>query len=240
MKAILLAAGRGTRIARSVEKVPKSTLPVDGVPLIKRTVDILKKRDMEIVVCTGYEESKIRQVLSEYDDIKYYFNPFYERTNSIASLWFAKEALSEDTLIINADVFFSEEILDAMLMDGRDPIMAIDYSRKEEGDYFFYTSLDGRIEKYGKGLPIEQRNCEYVGMARISQKFMPMFVQRMDEMIYNRQYDNWWENILYSYADEKEYAIYTVDVDGKFWAEIDYFDDYERIIDYIAKEKENS
>ena len=37
MKAIILAAGRGTRIARNVEQVPKSTLPIDGVPLIRRT-----------------------------------------------------------------------------------------------------------------------------------------------------------------------------------------------------------
>ena len=38
MKAILLAAGRGTRIARNVEMVPKSTLPVDGAPLIRNSV----------------------------------------------------------------------------------------------------------------------------------------------------------------------------------------------------------
>lgn len=238
MKAILLAAGRGTRIARNVEKVPKSTLPVAGVPLIKRSVEILKRRNMEIIVCTGYEEEKVRNALAEYDDITYYYNPFFEVTNSIASLWFAKEALDDDTLIMNADVFFSEEILDLILEDKRDPLMAIDYSRTLEGDYFFSTSLDGRIEKYGKGLPIEQRNCEYVGMARISKEFMPVFVNRMEKMIYEGSYSLWWENILYSIADEKEYGIYTVDVDGKFWAEIDYFDDYERIIDYVSKESE--
>lgn len=238
MKAILLAAGRGTRIARNVEKVPKSTLPVDGIPLIKRSVDILKKRGMEIIVCTGYEEQKIREVLEEYKDIRYYYNPFFEVTNSIASLWFARSELNDNVLIMNADVYFTEEILDLVLKDNRDPVMAIDYSRAKDGDYFFYTSLDGRIEKYGKGLPIEQRNCEYVGMAKINKKFMVPFTERMNQMIYEQKYDKWWENILYSYADEKKYPIYTVDVNGKFWAEIDYFDDYERIIDHIAKEKE--
>lgn len=129
MKAILLAAGRGTRIARNVEKVPKSTLPVDGIPLIKRSVDILKKRGMEIIVCTGYEEQKIREVLEEYKDIRYYYNPFFEVTNSIASLWFARSELNDDVLIMNADVYFTEEILDLVLKDNRDPVMAIDYSR---------------------------------------------------------------------------------------------------------------
>ena len=238
MKAILLAAGRGTRIARNVEKVPKSTLPVDGVPLIRRSVELLQEEGMECVVCTGYEEEKIRQALTGLENITYCYNPFFEVTNSIASLWFAKGELNDDLLVLNADVYFSKEILDQLLEDPRNPVMSIDRSRTKEGDYFFYTSLDGRIEKYGKGLPIEQRTCEYVGMAKIEKSFLPLFMQRMNELVCTGQYNFWWENILYSYADEKNYGIYTADVDGRFWAEIDYFDDYERIIDYVAREKE--
>ena len=238
MKAILLAAGRGTRIARNVEMVPKSTLPVDGVPLIRRSVKILQEAGMECVVCTGYEEEKIKAALGGFENITYCYNPFYDVTNSIASIWFAREELDDDILVMNADVFFSKEILELVMQDKRDPVMAIDYSRVNEGDYFFYTGLDGRIEKYGKGLPIEQRNCEYVGMAKIGKGFLPYFIKRMDEMIHSQRHNAWWENILYSYTDSQEKDIFTVDVDGRFWAEIDYFDDYERIIDYVSRTKE--
>ena len=96
----------------------------------------------------------------------------------------------------------------------------------------------GRIEKYGKGLPIEQRNCEYVGMAKIGKAFLPKFITRMEELVSHQKHSIWWENILYSFTDDKEEDIYTVDVGGRFWAEIDYFDDYARIIDYVAKQKE--
>lgn len=237
MKAILLAAGRGTRIARNVEMVPKSTLPVDGVPLIRRSVGLLQEAGMECVVCTGYKEEKIKEALKDLENITYCYNPFYDVTNSIASIWFAREEMNDDLLVLNADVFFSKEILELVMNDQRNPVMAIDYSRVKDGDYFFYTALDGRIEKYGKGLPIEQRTCEYVGMAKIERSFLPNFIQRMEEMIRTQQHGAWWENILYSFTDDKEKDIFTVDVDGRFWAEIDYFDDYERIIDYIAKEK---
>ena len=239
MKAILLAAGRGTRIARNVERVPKSTLPVDGVPLIRRSVEILQANGMECIVCTGYEEAKIREALEGLEHITYYYNPFYDITNSIASIWFARKEMNDDILVLNADVFFTEEILQQIISDERDPVMAIDYSRTVEGDYFFYTSMDGRIEKYGKGLPIEQRNCEYVGMAKISKGFLPKFIDRMEELIRNQQHSVWWENILYSFTDKKEEDVYTVDVGGRFWAEIDYFDDYVRIIDYVSMQKEN-
>lgn len=238
MKAILLAAGRGTRIARNVEMIPKSTLPVDGKPLIRRSVELLQAEGMDCVICAGYREDKIREALAGLTGITYYSNPFWDITNSIASLWFAREELNDDLLVLNADVFFSKEILEQLMTDDRDPVMAIDSSRTVEGDYFFYTGLDGRIEKYGKGLPVEQRSCEYVGMAKIGRDFLPKFVSRLEELISRQQHSAWWENILYSFTDQQEEIIYTVDVGGRFWAEIDYFDDYERIIDYVSKQKE--
>ncbi len=238
MKAVLLAAGRGTRIARNVEMVPKSTLPVDGIPLIRNSVGLLQSEGLECIVCTGYCEHKIREALAGVEHITYCYNPFYDITNSLASLWFAKDELDDDLLVLNADVFFSREILELVIHDSRSPVMAIDHSRIAEGDYFFRTALDGRIEKYGKGLPLEERTCEYVGMAKIGRDFLPHFIQRMEKMISSQQHDRWWENVLYSFTDRRERDVFTVDVEGRFWAEIDYFDDYERIINYIAESKE--
>ena len=60
MKAILMAAGRGTRISRMIEEVPKSTLPINGVPLIAHTVQMLKKLGFEVIVCVGYRQQLIR------------------------------------------------------------------------------------------------------------------------------------------------------------------------------------
>lgn len=234
MKAILLAAGRGTRISRKVKMIPKSTLPVGNTPLIRRSVELLQNEGIECIVCTGYEENKVKEALEGLENITYYYNPFYNITNSIASLWFARQELNDDLLIMNADVFFSKEILNLLIKDERSPVMAIDYTRVEEGDYFFKTALDGSIRQYGKGLPLEQRNCEYVGMAKIDKDFLPLFIGRLDEMMHGQKHQAWWEQILYSYIEDKKQNVYTVDVKGMFWAEIDYYDDYERIIDYIS------
>ena len=53
----------------------------------------------------------------------------------------------------------------------------------------------------------------------------------MDKLIYSQQHDLWWENVLYSLTEQED--IHTIDVRGIFWSEIDYFDDYERILDYL-------
>lgn len=230
MKAILLAAGRGTRISRMVEDIPKSTLPINGKPLIRITAELLLKANIDITVCVGYRSEKIHTAL-EGLNVQYYTNPFFDITNSIVSLWFAKNKLFDDVLIINADVFFSEEILQRVLDDNRDVVMAIDTGRTTTGDYFFSTTDSGCIRKYGKDLPLLERSCEYVGMAKISESFMKDFRLRLDELIENQNHQKWWEDIIYSFAKERD--IHTIDIKGEFWSEIDYFDDYERILNHI-------
>lgn len=236
MKAILLAAGRGTRISRMVREIPKSTLPINGVPLIKVTVDILRSRGIEIVVCVGYQQNAIRDALKDHD-VTYYFNPFYDVTNSIASLWFARQELTEDCLILNADVFFSDTILQMIMEEEHDAVMLVDKTRRKTGDYFFSTTDNGCIQKYGKDLPLQYRSCEYVGVSKVSARFMPHFLQRLDELITASKHDKWWEDTLYSFTAEGKYSIYTKDVEGHFWSEIDYFDDYERILNYLSAQK---
>jgi choline kinase len=238
VKAILLAAGRGTRISRMVEEIPKSTLPLGGTPLIRITVEMLLKRGIEVIICIGYRHIHIKQVLKGLP-VKYYLNPFYDITNSIASLWIARNEIDDDMLILNADVYFSNEILDIILSDKKDVTMAIDKSRTATGDYFFSTTPNGCIRKYGKEIPLEERNCEYVGIAKINKSFTPHFKRRMDALIKTQHHDYWWENVLYSFTDFKEKNIYTVDVNGLFWSEIDYFDDYERILNYMDQKKGN-
>ncbi len=236
MKAILLAAGKGTRISRMIEPIPKCTLPIDGEPLICHTVKMLQKRNIDVTICVGYKKEKIYETLSDFE-ITYYYNPFYNITNSIASLWFAKEELDDDLVIMNADVFLSDYILDLVLESEMDNVLAIDRSRIELGDYFFKTTDNGCLKEYGKELPLKERSGEYVGLAKITKKFLPSFTAKLDEMIDRQMYNKWWENVLYSFTDNNEKVIYTVDVNKHFWAEIDYFDDYERILNYIKSEK---
>lgn len=230
MTAILLAAGRGTRISRMVKAVPKSTLPIDGVPLIRHTVKMLLEKNIKCVICTGYEREKVCSAL-EGLDVTFVVNPFYDVTNSIASLWFAKKYLCDDLFIMNADVYISNDILELILNDKNDAVMAIDKNRIETGDYFFGTDTNGIIEKYGKDLPLDERTCEYVGLCKIEKSFCKTFSDRMDKLILQYKHDLWWENILYSFTGEKD--IHTIDVGGLFWSEIDYFDDYERILNHI-------
>lgn len=232
MKVIILAAGRGTRISKLIGDIPKCTVDVCGKPLIVRTLEIFnanKIHDVSIVL--GYKHKVIEDVVKDYN-LKQYLNPFYHVTNSIASLWFALQEFDgkEDILICNGDVFFTQKIIDNIFEEKRDLVMLSDRSKVDTGDYFFKTK-GGVIVNYGKELTRENRDCEYVGIAKISKENVAKFKERLTEMIDRQESDKWWENVLYSMAKERD--IYVRDVDGAFWAEVDYIEDYAKILEYV-------
>lgn len=233
MKAILLAAGIGSRISREVAK-PKSLLDIgNGIPLIRHTVELLLSYGIEVAVVIGYQKELFYEAL-EGLNITFYFNPFYRVSNSIASLWFAKDFMdtNEDFLFANADVFFEKEILLKTMEASQKVAMLADYRTIESGDYFF-SLKDGLVDKYGKELPIEERDCEYVGIAKVHESLMPKFKSIMLEMIESEDYKTWWETILYSHSHEIN--IHILDVAPYFWSEIDYIEDYERIVKYMKQ-----
>lgn len=233
MRAFLLAAGKGSRISKNIPEIPKSTLEIGGKPLICRTIEMLLNNGIAVTVIIGYKENYIRKILESYE-VEIIDNPFYDVTNSIASLWMAKDSIREDEsmIVANADVFWEQRILDMILCEKKTIFMLSDVLRRADGDYFFNTK-DGVIKAYGKELDYENRTCEYVGIAYIDSTFVGKFKKRLDELIHSQKHDLWWENVLYSYAQEEE--IYALDVDGKFWAEIDFIEDYYRILEYLNR-----
>lgn len=232
MKALLLAAGRGTRISRYLDGNPKSTVELgNGQKLIEYTVELLKSKGInEIAVATGYRHQVIEELLKDYG-VKFFYNPFYDVTNSIASLWFARSFLSDrDVLIMNADVFAEESVYDQLINCNKNPVLAFDSSRKEEADYKFFCP-NGIIEKYGKELSGDDISGEYVGFAVLRKDYLEKFKGHLLEMINTQKHGLWWENILYELSSSDN--VYVEDVKDKFWAEVDYIEDYNRIKDYV-------
>jgi len=237
VKVFILAAGRGTRISRFLSGKPKCTVDIGGIPLIRYTVELLKSRGIkDIAISLGYRADVIKEVLKGCG-VTYYVNPFYDVTNSIASAWFAKDFLTgDDILIMNGDVYLEAALLDRILEEQESPVMYADESRRETADYkFFYE--DGILRKYGKELAGDDITGEYIGIGRFSKDFMPDFLRRMEEMIGRQEHQVWWENVVYSMCSER--PVYVKDVGGMFWAEVDYIEDYDRILAHRGIERKH-
>lgn len=231
MRVLILAAGRGTRISRYLSGRPKCTIDIGGEYLIKYTVSQLRSKGIkDIGIVVGYQHSEIKKLL-EGEDVKYYYNPFFDITNSIVSAWFAKDFIqgNEDIMIMNGDVFLEPDLIDDIIAENQSPVLFADETRKEEGDYKFYYKNNILI-KYGKELQGDDITGEYIGVAKIGKEFIDIFNKQLDYMINTQQHGVWWENVLYSLIDK--YDIFVKDIKGKFWAEVDYIEDYERILKF--------
>ena len=238
MNAIIMAAGVGSRISRHVDK-PKCLLEVEGKSILRRTAEMLVKNGFQPIVVTGYQHQQLKENLAGLD-IPLLQNPFFRVTNSLGSLWFAKDYIHQDEtlFLMNADVFWEQDIMDVLLNEEKDAVLLADssLSRLQNGDYFF--GCDGeKIVKYGKELARSIRTHEYVGIGKVEPSFLPYFMKKMNQLIEEEHYDYWWENILYSCSEERD--VYIRDIAGHFWAEVDYIEDYERIMEYVWKKKKS-
>lgn len=235
MKAIILAAGMGTRISKYIEEKPKCMVDIGGMTLLEYTIDLLHSRNIgDIVVCVGYQAEYIRSAVRD-TSVKYVYNPFYDVTNGIASIWFARDFLdeAEETLIMSGDVYMEPEIIDALIAEKRSPVLLADSSRIIEADFRFHYEND-ILKKYGKDLSIEETTGECVGAAKLGRDFVGKYKAHMLEMIDHQVHSVWWESVMYDMIPETD--IYVCDIAGSFWAEVDFIEDYKRI---LARRKEN-
>lgn len=233
MKALILAAGRGTRISRYLEGNPKCTVNIGGTSLIRYTIELLNSFGItDIGIVLGYRKQIIRTELADMN-VRFFENPFFDVTNSIASAWFSHEFLTDDDdiLIMNGDVYLDREIMPLILNTSPDrtPLLFADETRREEADYKF-CYRDGILLKYGKELTGDDITGEYIGVARLSRAYLPRFRQKLMSMIDEQKHSVWWENVLYELSHES--AVYVAGTEGKFWAEVDYVEDYERILSH--------
>lgn len=233
MKAIIMAAGVGSRLSSVIGNRPKCLIMADGETLIGRMVRILKSRNINnITVITGYKSELIHDELGS--QVRYFHNPLFSVTNSITSLWLAKELLNDDVILMNADLYVEEEIIDTALAQTRHVVMLSDSTRIEDADFRFGVDGD-RIVKTGNQLKNHETDCEYVGIVRIDRSFIAEFKTRLEHMIERADFRNWWEGVLYSFIDDGV-TIYHEDIKGTYWTEVDHLGDYQGLNAWLAKQ----
>ena len=234
MKAIIMAAGIGSRLKQISGNRPKCLIEKGGISLLSRSVTLLKGRGIsDISVITGYKSELIHQELGP--RVTYFHNPYFEVTNSIASLWLARDLLCDDVILMNADLYYEEEVLDTALRQNGRAVMLSDSSRIEGADFRFCVR-GNRILKTGKRLSLNDTDCEYVGIVRIDKSFIETFKVRLEQMIVQGDFTNWWEGVLYAFIDDG-IDIFHKDVDGAFWTEVDHIGDYNRLINWNSSER---
>lgn len=234
MTYIFLIAGKGTRLQPLTLTYPKTLYKLDqDTTVLERMVNLIQKYDSEakIVAVTGFMHEKIEHLVK---GVEFIYNPFYAVTNSIASLWFAREHLYDDTVkLINGDVVMSEELVrDVLCQKPEKPLILLDSSIKKDGDY--NVQVEGEnVVVMSKGL--DEYCGEYAGVAILDQSCLPEYRKELETMINEGLYDQWYEDVLVQMIFKRNFALYYEDISEYDWTEIDCVSDL-----LLAKKIHNS
>ncbi len=110
MKAVILAAGQGTRIRSVHGERPKCLIDVDERTILDHQLDALRIAGInDVAIVVGYEKEQIvahaKQRHEPNQKIQFIENPAFALTNNIYSLWLSLEWLRGDKFVcLNADV----------------------------------------------------------------------------------------------------------------------------------------
>ena len=113
MKAVIMAGGKGTRISSiTQDEIPKPMLTVGEKPILEHQIECLKKSGVdEVIIVTGHLGNKIKEYFQDGTNfnikISYYEEDPNKPLGTAGSLYYLKEKLNEDFILIFGDVFLS-------------------------------------------------------------------------------------------------------------------------------------
>jgi choline kinase len=228
MKAVILAAGRGGRLAGVTGDHPKCLARIGQSTLLERQIHTLRDCGIPtIAVVTGYQAAEVRRVCGS--GIEFVHSARYASTNSLCSLWLARALLSEGFIVLNCDVLFHPQLLvdlvtarwdDALLMAARTDDAP--YSDEE----MKVRVRAGRVVDIAKTIPPDEADGENVGIAKFSAAGAAVLVGEMTRLIAAGATRAWLPAAFAAFCRLR--PLHAVDSRGFPWIEIDCPEDYWR------------
>jgi choline kinase len=224
-KAIILAAGVGSRLRPLTADRPKCLLEVGGRTLIDHQVETLARYGItDVVAVVGYGGERIRRHLG--NRIRYIENASYETTNSLYSLWLAREELATATLILNSDVLALPLLFERLLQSPAPDAVLVERGEQFEPEDMKVTLIGSRVLDFGKGLPRERAHAHNVGVAKFGREGAWRLAGCAQRLVAAGHEHDWVPAAFREFACR--WPLEAVTTDGLPWIEIDYVADLER------------
>jgi len=196
MKAIILAAGTGSRLKKLTKDRPKCMVDVAGKSLINYQLEVLKSCNIDdINIISGYKYEKI-----PFKDINLFKNESYASTNMVYTLFCAKEILNlnEDILLSYGDIIYTKELLENLTSKNFEINIAVDTLWKSYWESRMQNPLEDaetlKIDSNNNILEIGQKTnnfndiqAQYIGLikirADIAKKLFNIY-QKLDKKVF--------------------------------------------------------
>lgn len=245
MRIIILAAGKGERLMPLTRNTPKPLLDLgNSKTLFEEQLENIQKSNVinEIVLVIGYLAEQIEAKMKLWREngakIITVYNPFYEVSNNLISLWLAKHQMDDDFIIVNGDDLIDYDIFQSLVKSHHDGIFLTISKKEKYGDEDMKVILkDGEVVEVSKLINNEKADAESVGLVLVSgQKYRDLFKESLEELARNKEYINKYWLEVFNLMSKKGIPINTFEIDKAKWQEIDFHPDLEELKMKFKKE----
>lgn len=229
MQAIIMAAGKGSRLGNLTKGKPKSFAEIKGKKLIEYNLALLKKYHVdEIIIVTGYQCEAFEKLTAGEENIRLVYNPFYEMVNVLGSFYMGMEALQDDFIYLHADTLCEPAIFEKLVRMDEDIVLPVEYKQCDD-EAMKVRSENGKIVQITKQMDREKAEGEFIGMAAFRKKVVPVLKEKTKQLMKEKAFTEYFERAIQRIIDDGEaFGIKAVSTEGAFWAEIDFLEDYEK------------
>ncbi len=228
-KALILAAGLGSRLAPKTNDRPKCLVPVNGKPILLKQIENLKQNDIfDITIVSGYKADILEATVHrEHPKVKIIESPNYATTNNMYSAYLGIKSMFSDGNIrpfymMNADVFYDASIITSLESDKRYNLIAVDIGRYIE-ESMKVIEKDGRLSTISKHVkPEDALGCS-IDVYKFGSDGGRAFFNRCIEYIEKKKELKMWSEVALNDAFI-DVEFHASPLNGR-WLEIDNYED---------------
>jgi len=229
LKAVILAAGAGSRLYPITLNKPKCMVKVGGRFILDYQIRAYSvARIEEIIIVGGFKINQIKKYCEKIRgiNIKIIENGDYQTTNNMYSLYLAKEELEGNGFLLsNGDVIFDPRIVINLVRSKISDSIVCDKRSKNEKHMMISINDSGYMNDIDINIP-SSIGINSVSILKFSPRYSKLLFEEISNIINEENDLNvWFEIALKRLLKSKQLIMYPFDVDGKRWVEIDTYAD---------------
>lgn len=229
MRAILLAAGMGTRLRPLTLTTPKSLVEVNRKPILEKQIEFLNEIGInEIVVVTGYLKEKFEYLKEKYG-VKLIHNDKFDIYNNIYTMYLVREYLG-NSYVIDADVYLQKNIFDKKINKST---YFSGYKTGFKNEWKLIYDDSWKV----KNIEVSDGEGHILsGISYWSKKDSDIIVRELEKCIENEDFTNlYWDDIVKDNLSKLDVYIKKIGSEDSF--EIDSIEDLENLNRVLEKIK---